>query len=78
MAKDIPAVLDGIFCYCYCGENFGHRSLLDCYVTEHATTCGKCQGEALRARELWDEGLSILKICDNIDEEYGGKSLDRG
>lgn len=35
-AKDIPGVLDSIYCFCYCKESFGHKSLLSCYVDLHA------------------------------------------
>ncbi len=38
VAKDIPWVLDSIYCYCMCKENpaFKHKSLLSCYVDGHA------------------------------------------
>jgi hypothetical protein len=37
-AKEIPWVLDSIYCYCQCEESpaFRHRSLLSCYVDKHA------------------------------------------
>jgi hypothetical protein len=37
-AKEIPWVLDSIYCYCYCKESptFRHKSLLSCYVDLHA------------------------------------------
>lgn len=71
-AKDIPAVIDGIYCYCYCKENFDHRSLLGCYIDDHAASCDVCQSQALRAQVLWDEGYSIYDISEKMDEEYGG------
>ncbi len=37
VAKDIPAVLDSIYCYCQCEQGFGHKSLLSCYVDNHAS-----------------------------------------
>lgn len=39
VAKDIPWVLDSIYCYCKCKENpaFRHISLLSCYVAGHAS-----------------------------------------
>lgn len=37
-ARDIPEVLDQLYCYCRCAENFGHKSLLSCYVDKHAST----------------------------------------
>ncbi len=37
IAKDIPHVLDSVFCYCYCSEKpFYHKSLLSCFVDMHA------------------------------------------
>lgn len=38
IARDIPQVLDQLYCYCRCRENFGHKSLLTCYVDKHAST----------------------------------------
>jgi len=38
-ARDIPWVLDSIYCFCYCRESpaFRHKSLLSCYVDNHAS-----------------------------------------
>lgn len=37
VAKDIPWVLDSIYCYCFCKESPArHKSLLSCYVDNHA------------------------------------------
>jgi hypothetical protein len=38
-AKEIPWVLDSIYCYCRCAESpaFRHKSLLSCYVDKHAS-----------------------------------------
>jgi len=38
IAREIPEVLDQLYCYCRCKENFGHKSLLSCYVDTHAST----------------------------------------
>ncbi len=38
IARDIPEVLDGLYCYCRCRENFEHKNLLSCYVDTHAST----------------------------------------
>lgn len=38
IARDIPQVLDQLYCYCRCRENFGHKNLLSCYVDNHAST----------------------------------------
>jgi len=38
VAKELPWVLDSIYCYCKCEESpaFRHKSLLSCYVDKHA------------------------------------------
>ena len=38
VAKEIPWVLDSIYCFCMCKESptFRHKSLLSCYVDNHA------------------------------------------
>lgn len=38
-AKEIPWILDSIYCYCRCAESpvFRHKSLLSCYVDDHAS-----------------------------------------
>ena len=38
VARAIPEVLDELYCYCRCQENFGHKNLLSCYVDTHAST----------------------------------------
>lgn len=39
VARKIPWVLDSIYCYCRCKESpvFRHKSLLSCYVDDHAS-----------------------------------------
>lgn len=39
IAKEIPWVLDSIYCYCQCEESpvFKHKSVLSCYVDDHAS-----------------------------------------
>jgi uncharacterized protein HemX len=38
IARAIPEVLDRLYCYCRCRENFRHRNLLSCFVDNHAVT----------------------------------------
>ena len=38
VARDIPAVLDQLYCYCACDKHLGHKSLLSCYTDNHAAT----------------------------------------
>jgi hypothetical protein len=34
IASQIPGVIAQQPCFCYC-DKFGHRSLLDCYASDH-------------------------------------------
>jgi hypothetical protein len=38
IARDIPEVLDRLYCYCECDKSLGHKSLLSCYTDGHAAT----------------------------------------
>jgi hypothetical protein len=38
VAREIPAVLDHLQCYCACGSEYGHVSLLSCYTDGHGST----------------------------------------
>lgn len=38
VARDIPDVLDQLYCYCECDKHAGHKSLLSCYTDGHAAT----------------------------------------
>jgi hypothetical protein len=38
IAREIPEVVDHLYCYCRCRENFAHENLLSCYVDTHAST----------------------------------------
>ena len=53
-------------CYCYCDAGHGHRSLLDCYTSEHGAGCGLCIQEALFIDKMHKEGKSASEIRDLI------------
>jgi hypothetical protein len=38
IAREIPDVLDQLYCYCGCDKSVGHRSLLSCFTDGHAAT----------------------------------------
>lgn len=38
IAREIPEVLDQLYCYCACDKHQGHKSLLSCYTDGHAAT----------------------------------------
>jgi hypothetical protein len=38
VAREIPGVLDRLYCYCECDKHAGHKSLLSCFTDGHAAT----------------------------------------
>ena len=72
VARAIPAVLDGLHCYCNCSMSIGHRSLLSCFEDLHGTGCDICQLQAQMAAEGFAAGRSLEDIRAGIDAAYGG------
>jgi hypothetical protein len=70
VAKEIPEVLDSLHCYCECKKNFGHKSLLTCYVDRHAEYCSVCIDEALMAYKLHKEGKDVVFIRKAVDKAF--------
>lgn len=64
-AKRIPEVLAQQPCYCRC-DRHGHRSLLDCFRTNHAASCLICMKEALLADQMDRAGKSADEIRSAI------------
>ena len=69
-ASEIPAVLDGMYCYCECLTNFAHYSLLDCFMDDHAAACDICLREAVTAYQMTNQGQSLDAIRQEIDRQY--------
>lgn len=70
IAKEIPEVLDSLYCYCDCEKHFGHKSLLTCYVDEHAKHCDICMDEAFMAYELHKQGMDVIAIRKAVDQKF--------
>lgn len=70
IAQEIPEVLDSLYCYCDCKLHFDHKSLLTCYVDEHAKNCDICMDEAFMAYELHSKGMGIEDIRKAVDERF--------
>ncbi len=67
IAKEIPEVLAQQPCLCGCDNTSDdHRSLLDCYIDEHASTCMVCLKEAVYAKQKTEAGESAAWIRDAI------------
>lgn len=71
-AREIPEILDGIYCHCDCADRHSNlRSLLSCFETEMPMSCGICSGEARSALELHRAGKSLTEIRAAIDKRFG-------
>ncbi len=62
LAAKIKPVLYQQPCYCYCDRHEGHKSLLDCYATDHGSKCDICQKEAVLAYHLTRKGKTPEQI----------------
>ena len=69
-AREIPEILDSLYCYCECKKNHGHKSLLTCYMDRHAVRCDACLGEALMAYEMHKKGKDAVAIRKAVDKEF--------
>jgi len=69
-ARTMPGLLDGIYCHCECAKNFGHRSLLTCFESDHGANCNICMGEATLAARLAAQGNSLQQIRKAIDRQF--------
>jgi hypothetical protein len=74
-AHETPAAFDALYCYCRCKENprFKHRTLLTCYVDDHAANCGICLDEGEMAWNLTKDGKSPAEIRKIVDKKYAKK-----
>ena len=76
-AREIPAVLNRLYCWCHCREStiFHHRSLLECFESDHASQCGICMGEATLAYDRVKRGVTdVRQIQDAIDGQFGPRA----
>jgi hypothetical protein len=72
LVREIPQVMDGIRCYCGCGDLPENYSLLSCYEGRGmAQHCVVCQGEARLAHRLHQDGWSLTGIRASVDAEFG-------
>src|SRR5688572_26667474 len=71
-AKKYAHVLESIYCYCRCKENIGHRALVECFETDHASHCDVCMNEAIMTARMTAEGKTPKEIQKAIDAYYAG------
>ena len=66
-AKDNPELFAQQPCYCFCdASGYQHRSLLDCYASDHSVGCQLCLMEGHLINKLQKEGKSASEIRDSI------------
>jgi Protein of unknown function with PCYCGC motif len=71
VAKQIPATLAQLPCYCECDRGYGHKSLHSCFEDDHAAHCAVCVDEALLAYQLQTQRkMSPEQVRDLIIEKY--------
>ena len=70
IAKEIPEVIDSLYCYCDCKKHMGHKSLLTCYVDRHAVRCDICLDEVYMAYEMHNQGKGTVEIRKAVDKKF--------
>lgn len=79
-AREIPAVLNQLYCWCHCREStiFHHRSLLECFESDHGSQCSTCMGEATLAHKMVKGGINdVRQIQSAIDAQFGPQARGR-
>ena len=69
VVKNKPKLIAQLPCFCYC-ERWGHGSLHDCFVTEHAVTCDICMNEVMQADEMDRKGIPASEIRETIITQF--------
>lgn len=77
-AREIPGVLDGIYCHCDCEEHRGLRSLLACFEGDMPQSCGICLAEARLAHRMHRSGKGLAEIREAVDRAYGKRKERAG
>ena len=67
VAKEIPEILQQLFCHCGCDLSDDHVSLYDCFTCDHSVECPECKGEAMMACKMNRKGASIAEIQKAVD-----------
>jgi cytochrome c biogenesis protein CcmG, thiol:disulfide interchange protein DsbE len=72
VAQENPKLLLQLPCYCYCDDGLNHKSLLSCYIDEHAAHCDICRKIAIDGNRLQKEQkMSPAEIRDKLAQTNG-------
>ena len=66
VAAKIKATLYQQPCYCHCDKHKGHTSLLDCFTSNHGSSCGTCIYEDFYSYEQTRKGKTAAQIREGI------------
>jgi hypothetical protein len=66
IAARIKKTLYQVPCYCHCDRSHGHGSLLDCFVSKHASVCEICMRETFFSYEQGRKGKTAAQIREAI------------
>lgn len=66
VASKVKKVLYQQPCYCHCDRSQGHGSLLDCFVSKHASMCDICVREDFYAYEQTRKGKTPAQVRAGI------------
>lgn len=69
-AKESPEILARIKCYCGCDMHSNHKSLKECFDSDHASYCDVCKGENIKVQNYLAKNKSIEEIMTLIVKEY--------
>lgn len=59
------AVVAQLPCYCWCSR-MGHRSLLDCFASNHGANCDICIKEVILADEMIKKGKTAAQVREAV------------
>lgn len=62
IAREIPATLNRLYCWCACIEYHGHRSALACFEDTHGSQCDACMRTAEIAWDMVKRGVTDAAV----------------
>ncbi|WP_213421143.1 PCYCGC motif-containing (lipo)protein [Bhargavaea massiliensis] len=81
VAGSATEILEWMPCYCGCGDSAGHKSNMNCFISEvredgsvvwddHGTRCLVCLEIAVESVKMAQDGKSLKEIRETIDKTY--------
>ena len=71
LVREIPQIVDGIYCYCGCEGQPEHYSPLSCFESDGmARYCVVCSGEGELVHQLHRKGQTLDQIRAAIDKRF--------